>query len=288
VKIYLPNNKHIGVLLDPRSGSHALRDYVSTSLNILNLGEFLNPQVYQAQLKIDKNKKEVFRFRNDIDGKPRFEEFNRFLIDSWITERFDSLTDMSDINKFSIFSIFVKDSLSYYPDIVKKIKQRPDIFFIRLKRADVLYSIISIEMSKYTNIWHNINHDNTFSRKNLKEKIEISLDDINTHLVRYVNAEVLIKNIFEEIPVIYYEQWQNNIRNLNNILNLPNKLTSVHYQKFVGNYKNLVSNIIEIEDFYDEFVNDHPEHFPQYFGRLSEIKIPESQGRQPNQLHEFH
>lgn len=288
VKIYLPKDKHIGILIDPRSGSHALRDYVSTSLNILNLGEFLNPQVHQAQLKIDKNKKEIFRLRNEIDGKPRFEEFTKSFIDNWITERFTSLTEMLDINEFAIFSIFVKDVLSHYPNTVKQIKQRPDIFFIRLKRADVLYSIISIEISKHTNIWHNVDHTNTFSRENLKEKIKISLDDIKTHLERHINAETLVKDIFEEIPVIYYEQWQNNIRNLNNILNLPNKFTSIHYQKFVGNYKNLVSNIIEIEDYYREFVNKHSEHFPQFFNRLPDIKIPESQGQQPNHFYEFH
>ena len=204
-----------------------------------------------------------------------------------LNERFTTLTEMSEISKFAIFSIFVKDVLRYYPNTVRQIKQRSDIFFVRLKRADVLYSIISIELSKHTNIWHNIDNTNTFSRENLKEKIEIPLNNMQTHLERYVNAEILIKDIFEGVPTIYYEQWQNNLSKLNTILNLPNKLISVIHQKFTGNYKNLISNITEIEDYYEEFVNNHSEYFPQFFDKLPNIIIPKIQGRQPNQLHEF-
>lgn len=261
MKIYLPTDKHIGIILDPRSGSHAFRDYVSASLEILNMGEFLNPNIRTLNLLVDKNKKSVHKIPDHRYGFPIDTEYNEILINEWIDEKLNVLNDMSSIDQFGIFSILIKNTLSYFPDIIKKIKGNHNTYFIRLKRADVLYSIISIEICKHTNIWHNIDHENTFSRENIKDKINIPLDIINTHLEMYVKCEKLIEEIFGKVPIVYYEQWQNNIRNLNMILNLPNKFVSIDYQKFIGNYKNLISNIDEIEEYYDKFVNRHSEYF---------------------------
>jgi hypothetical protein len=284
LKINLPNDKHIGLIFDPRSGSHIFRNYISELLNILDLNEFLNPLVHPIKVSVDKIEKKVFYSIDHKSGKKfNFETFNEITINKWANDRIDVINDMTEIGLFSMFGILLKNTLSSYPDIVKKIKQRPDIYFIRLKRADVLYSILSIEISRYTTIWHNIDNVNVHSRKQIKDKIEIPIDVINNHLKMYTDCEDLIKKIFDEMPIIYYEQWQNNIHNLNKILKIPNKIISIDFQKFEGNYKDLISNIDEIENHYAEFVNDHPKYFPQYFGKLPEIKIPESQGWQPNQ-----
>ena len=291
IKFSLPVDKHIGIILDPRSGSHAFRNYVSSSLDILNMGEFLNPMIHSLNLLVDKNKKFVYTVPDQRYGRP-LQLVNETLIDQWIDEKIKILDEMSSIDQFGIFSIVLKNTLSYFPDVIKKIKNNSNIHFIRLKRIDVLYGIISIEICKHTDIWHNVDHTNTFSRENIKDKINIPLDVINKHLEMYIKCESLVEEIFGKVPILYYEQWQNNIRNLNKILNLPNKLVSIDYQKFTGNYKNLILNIDEIEDHYEEFVNKHPEHFPQYFDKLTDIIIPESQGRQPRNLlstfvHEF-
>jgi len=289
IKIELPKNKHIGLIFDPRSGSHAFRNYISSTLTISNLSEFLNPQVNPLHISVDKNKKVIYQyFTNDVEKNPKYELFNNTNINHWANEKFNLLDDMTHLDIFGIFGIMIRNTLSSYPEIIKKIKERSDIYFIRSKRADVLYSIISIEISKHTTIWHNTDDKNTFSRVNIKDKFDIPVNTIKKHLEMYIKCENLIEEIFDEMPVIYYEQWQNNIRNLNKILTLPNKLVSIGYQKFSGNYKNLISNIDDIENYYEKFVNEHPEYFPQYFGKLPEIKIPELQGRQPNQFHEFH
>lgn len=260
----LPRDKHIGIILDPRSGSHAFRNYVSSSLDILNMGEFLNPIIHSVNLVIDKDKKSVYTITDQRYGRPLNKSFDKILINKWINEKVKILDDMSEINQFGIFSIVIKNTLSYFPDVVETIKKNPNIFFIRLKRKDILYSMISIELSNYTEIWHNIDHKNTFSRENIKDKIYIPIDVINGHLEMYIKCECLIEEIFGEVPVVYYEYWKNNIRNLNKILNLPNKLVSVDYQKFAGNYRNLISNITEIEDYYQEFVDKHSEYFQDH------------------------
>ena len=289
LEINLPTNKHIGIIFDPRSGSHVFRNYISNLINIVNLSEFLNPQVYPLRVSVNKNEKEVYYANDHKSGKKsNFELFDEITINEWVDKRSNILNDMTDIEIFSIFGILIKNTLSNYPNIIKKIKQIPNIYFVRLKRADILYSIISIELSRYTEIWHNIDNTNVHSRKKIKDKIKIPIIEIKNHLEMYVRCEDLIKETFNEIPTIYYEQWQNNVRNLNKILKLPNKLVSIDFQKFEGNYKNLISNIDEIENYYEEFVNDHAEYFPQFFDKLPKIEIPKSQGRQPNQLHEFY
>jgi hypothetical protein len=65
---------------------------------------------------------------------------------------------------------------------------------------------------------------------------------------------------------------------------IPKQLVSFPVNKFSGNYKDLVTNIDEIEEFYEDFVNEHKEYFPQYFGKLPHIEIPKSQGSRPYNL----
>jgi hypothetical protein len=284
MKIILPNNKHIGIIMEPRSGSHALREYVISALEIFNLGEFLNPYIHTARLVIDKNKRIVHRLSDKKDGTSNYDITDKETLDQWIEQKFSELDDMTSINEFGMFSIIIRNLLVHYPEIVKRIQQRPDMYFIRLKRADVLYSIISLEICKHTNIWHNKDQVNTFSREQIKNKIEIPLNVINDHLEMYIKCEQLVEEIFGTVPEIYYEQWQNRLSNISKIIQLPNRIIPVGYQKFVGNYKNLISNIDEIEDHYERFVNENYTYFPQYFGKLPGITIPEFQGRQPRNL----
>ena len=267
MKINLPKDKHIGLIFEPRSGSHAFRNYISPSLGHLDLKEFLNPHIRPSKFIIDKNKKSLQIIVNQRNGEwldesdMNTENFDKMVASDWIDTQLATLDDMASIDHFSIFSILIKNTLSYHPTVLEKIKNNPNIFLIRLKRIDVLYGLISLEICKYTNIWHNFNQENTFSRENIKGKLNIPLDVIKDHLEMYIRSEYVIKETFGDIPVIYYEQWQNNIRNLNKILNIPNKILSVDYQKFTGNYKNLISNLAEIENYYKEFVIEHSEYF---------------------------
>ena len=262
MKITLPKDKHIGIIIEPRSGSHAFRNYISSSLKYIDLGEFINPLHRAPILIIDKNKNSVQKVADPKAGMtPDNWQFNETIANNWIDKQLTILNDMANIDRFAIFSIVIKNALSYYPAVLEKIKNNPNIYFIRLKRIDILYSIISIEMCKHTNIWHNIDHQNKFSRELIKHKFDIPLDVIKDHLEMYIKCERLVEEIFDNTPVIHYEQWQNNIRNLHKVLDLPNKLVSVDYQKFTGNYKNLISNIVDIENYYKEFVMEHFEYF---------------------------
>jgi hypothetical protein len=264
MKINLPKDKHIAIILEPRSGSSVFRNYISSSLGHIDLKEMMNPLHPQTHMSIDKNTKTVSAFMNSyaFDNIPIYNtEFDEIVLDDWANKNLTMLNDMASIERFAIFSLMIKNILCDYPDIIKKIKNNANMHFIRLKRMDVLYGIISIEICGYTNIWHNKNQEHTFSRVNIKNKFNLPLDWIKFHLDMYIKCEGLIREIFGNVPVLYYEQWQNNIRNLNKIIDLPNKLVSVEYQKFVGNYKDLISNIDEIEDYYKEFVNNHSEYF---------------------------
>jgi len=264
IKINLPKNRHIAVIPEPRSGSSAFRNYISSSLGHFDLKEMMNPLHPQTHMSIDKNTKTVSTFMNSyaFDNIPIYNtKFDQNILDDWANKNLTMLDDMASIDCFAIFSLIIKHILCDYPGIIEKIKDNPNIYFIRLKRMDVLYSIISIEICGYTNIWHNKNQEHTFSRVNIKNKFDIPINFIKFHLETYIKSEDTIKEIFDNIPVLYYEQWKNNIRNLNKIIDLPNKLVSVDYQKFLGNYKELISNIDEIEDYYKEFVNKHSEYF---------------------------
>jgi hypothetical protein len=260
MKINLPKNKHIAVILEPRSGSHAFRNYISSSLDILNLGEFLNPINPQQAVTVDKNKKTALTFK-DVFRRDSDFDFDNIKINNWVDKSLTILNDVASVEHYAIFSLLIKNVLCCYPDVIRKIKNNSNIDFIRLKRIDVLYGIVSIEICKYTEIWHNIDQRDTFSRVNMKNKLNIPIDEIKFHLEMYIKCENLIKEIFGNVPVIYYEQWQNNIRNLNKIITLPNKLISIEFTKFVGDYRDLISNINEIEDYYREFVKEHSEYF---------------------------
>jgi len=260
MKINLPKNKHIAVILEPRSGSHAFRNYISSSLDILNLGEFLNPINPQQTVVVDKNKKTALTFK-DVFRRDSVFDFDNIKINNWADKSLTILNDVASVDHYAIFSLLIKNVLSCYPDVIRKIKNNSNIDFIRLKRIDVLYGIVYIEICKYTEIWHNIDQRDTFSRVNIKNKINIPIDEIKFHLEMYIKCENLIKEIFGNVPVIYYEQWQNNIRNLNKIITLPNKLISIEFSKFAGDYRDLISNINEIEDYYREFVKEHSEYF---------------------------
>lgn len=264
MKINLPKDKHIGILLEPRSGSHAFRNYVSSCLDYIDLVEMFNPIHRPMNLSIDKDKKILGCSLNSLEmanSEPKFKEnLDESYLSQWADKYLIALNDMASIDYYAIFSIVIRNELHQYPEIIKRIKNNPNIYFIRLNRIDMLYGTLSMAISKYTKIWHNVEQKHTFSRVNM-EKINLPLDGIENNLKLYVKTEKVIREIFGEVPVIYYEHWQNNIRNLNKIVNVPNKLVSLDYEKFAGNYKDLILNIDEIEDYYREFVNENSEYF---------------------------
>jgi len=238
------------------------------------------------ELKIDiKNNEVVFdlpRFRVDNSVKEKRQHAKNYL---------DSLSILSRAQKYSVFNIYLPSFIDECPDIVKDLSLRKDIQYFHLKRADILYGIISSFVSIEHNMFHNPNSDRIKERQG--NRFSIPIKDIEKYLIWHVKKTQIIERYFEDLPTIYYEQFQMKPINMMNLFeNIPKKIIDVNYNKFKGNHKDFVVNLDEIEDYYEKFVNEHAEYFPQYFNRLPEIKIPEYQGRQPKNLsssivHEF-
>jgi hypothetical protein len=181
----------------------------------------------------------------------------------------------------AVFSVLLRSFSDEFPQLVTKLASNPDIQFIRLERADVLYSIISVMLAIKSEIWHN-SSASYLERPHTSE--DLSLPALNSMLIDYINGYRDIENNFSA-PIIYYEQFQHRVTNILNLVDgVPKVIHPARVNKFSGNHKELVINLEEVEDFYEQFVNEHKEYFPQYFGKLPHIQIPACQGRQPRDL----
>jgi hypothetical protein len=170
-----------------------------------------------------------------------------------------------------------------FPELSTLIANHKDTQFLRLERADVLYSVLSIEVARKSGIWHHVPSEGL--QKKQIDPFSIPLNVIHQHLMDYIHEQDEINKEFGGAPIIYYEQFQHSIGTIREIFDgIPKKIISLPFERSGNNYKSLILNIDEIDDHYEMFVNKHQEHFPQYFNKLPHIKIPASQGRQPRDL----
>lgn len=280
--IKILSNKHIGIIFKPRSGSHVLREFLSSVTNSINLGELFNPaQGTDIDFLENKNSFLVGN-RKFIWSDLNNEIANLKNTDNDDTENLKTLELEASLNNYFVFSINPIPYKIYRENLFKKLKKSENIQYIRLERLDVLSYILSIYFAQSSKIWHRTNpNENIYKPKTTK----ISLDWIIERLNINLETDKDINKYYPDLSTIYYEQFQNNIHNLRNLVDgVPKKIVSNPYIKIGIDYKEYVENINEIEDYYEQFVNDNKKYFPQYFGKLPHITIPSSQGRQPRDL----
>jgi len=288
-------NKHIGILFEPRSGSHVVRYFLSNITNRANLGETFNPLNGNTVEKLEFTNKTFLKgnskFVDTLVGL-RVEITDELIKNISLPEAITNLKTLkveAELNNYTTFSIYPTGYAKFMPEFLNHLASADDIQCIRLERADVLTSILSSIMAIKNNNWHYAADNNIMPIEylsNLKlEKIKILIEPLEFRLNSYVEKCMCIDKYFPNVTTIYYEQFQNNVTNLRNMFNgIPKKIISIPYLKLGINYKEWIKNLDEVEDFYEHFVNEHKEYFPQYFGKLPHVKIPVSQGRQPRDL----
>lgn len=268
----IDTNKSVVILFQPRTGSHVLAHYLGEVLNKVNLGELTNPTLdityYDKHVKLyNKPKNSYIPTEVTITA-----ELNDRM--AWYSKFLDSGS--------SVMRAPVVLYQSWYPGLSTLLKQEDRHQIIYLDRADVGYRLISTIVSQATTVWHN---RNISSIVRTTDKITVSLPDVKLRLNMYLKSLDHIREYFGEVQTMYYEEFQDSASKLRNLINgIPKQIVSTPFNKFLGNHKDLITNLDEVEDFYEQFVNEHKEYFPQYFGKLPHIKIPASQGRQPRDL----
>lgn len=282
MSILIQPDKHIALIMQPRSGSHVLRHFLSEALGYDNALELFNDLLSVYYVEINDNSTTYHNGGNimpsDLTEQGLIMRSNDHLM---------MLNRLATKKQFAVFGVCINSYWKHNNTLTNSISLHPNIQSIRLERADVLYSILSVVMSKVTGIWHNTsreNNINAMSRKKIKPAV-IDINYIEEELNEYLSVTDEIYKNFGELPIIYYEQFQNSLSSMKDLFdNIPRKLISIPFNKFVGNYKDLITNLDEVENLYEQFVNEHKDYFPQYFGKLPHIKIPLSQGRQPRDL----
>lgn len=285
-KIKILSNKHTGIIFDPRSGSHVLREFLSSVTDSINLGELFNPgrSNNEYDIKHDEYTNSLMKGNRYFSylgiSKPDILDLDTCEQDD--NENIETLKVEASFDNYSVFSINSYLYGNRRGNLFAKLINSNIIQFFRLKRADLLSSILSIYFARTSDIWHRKDQTEII---HVPETLKIPMDYIIERLKINLEIDKDIDKYFSDIPTIYYEQFQNNIHNLRNLFDgIPKKIVSNPYIKLGINYKNHVKNIDEIEDYYEQFVNDNKEYFPQYFDKLPHIIIPASQGRQPRDL----
>ena len=187
-KVTIEPNKHIAFIIQPRSGSSVLRDYLCEILHYNNAGEILNHNVETIDIEI-KNNKIVKWEHADKGSRPAPDEPNDNLTQRSY-DHLNTLTQLTEIKEFCIFTVLVRSFRDSGPAILQKLKERNDIQFIRQERADVLYSILSAFMSINSGEFHNTD-PNIIKKRELKRG-EIDINLVLRLLNLYVNELKLI------------------------------------------------------------------------------------------------
>jgi len=279
--IEIENNKHLGIIFQPRSGSHVLRRYMCGLLNRVDLLEWYNVYIIPPKISIKNN---LMDYDENTEGPFTNKNIGTHLEEKTrLVENIKILKDLSDIKEYGVATI---QSTSYvereWLDMLELIAHQQNMQFINLDRADVLYSIISLFLSMKTMEFHNQTQYTILRNVDVKH---LPLEQLHSLLQNYIDNKDAVKKYFGNISTIYYEQYQHKVSNIINLFTgIPKKIVGIGLNKFKGNHKEMISNIDEVEDYYEEFVNKHSEYFPQYFGKLPHITIPASQGRQPRIL----
>ena len=281
-KIKILPNKHTGIIFDPRSGSHVLREFLSSVTDSINVGELFNPGRSNNEYDIYTNSLMKGNRNFSYLGISNLDTLDLNTCEQDDNENIETLKVEAEFSNYIVFSINLLQYGNRRENLFKKLINSNIIQYIRLKRADLLSSILSIYFARTNNIWHLTDQTKII---HVPETLKIPMGYIIERLKINLEIDKDIDKYFSDIPTIYYEQFQNNIHNLRNLFDgIPKKIVSNPYIKLGINYKNHVENIDEIEDYYEQFVNDNKEYFPQYFGKLPHIIIPASQGRQPKNL----
>lgn len=278
--MHINPDKHIGILFHPRSGSHVLRHYLGSITNSLNLGELFNPGVIQHGIEINIAEKFAASITSENTGTRTL--LSDIDIIKQVDDNLSLLRLLYSINRTAVFGISPRSYNNSYPEFMQKICNQDNIQYLQLRRADLLYSVISTILSAESEDWHNMSRKRQVRNS---ERHVFDLIRIENSLLMYIKEEKEIKEHFGEVPTIYYEQFQFNIGGLRNLFTgIPKNIVSIPFDKFAGNHKDLVENLDEVEDLYEQFVNEYKEYFPQYFRKLQHITIPACQGRQPRDL----
>lgn len=277
-RIQIDETKSIGLLFQPRCGSHVVAHYLATQTNRGNLGELFN-----ARLSINFSTEVKLRqlIPTIIDGGKPFLDHESDLVKREILNlRVGLIESLIHSNRQEVFKIYPNSYLTFYPELSARLKQCKHVQYILLARADVLYSMISAVISSTSDTFHNFNAKRvTHDVNNLVIPRELITIAVNNYIMQ---ADHIAK-YFGEVPVVYYEQFQDNVQNLRKIFSgIPAEIISIPYNKFSGNHKSLIQNLDEVEYWFNEIVMNHQEYFPQYFGKLPHIKIPARQGNQPS------
>lgn len=289
----LDPHKNIAILFQARSGSHVLASYLSDVLKMQNSKELFNANL-TIKLPGESGHDELIRMSGgnpnySVPGHPGglpflIDETDQYKIDR-LEDRYEYLRNATQSsNDRFVVNIYINSYIEFYPTFSQKLFKLPNTQFIQLERADVLYSIISAVVSSWTEQFHNVS-DTVVTRARPMEGGEITMHFLERNLKMYINKIDHIREFFGDVPTLYYEEFQFSPSNkLRKLFNLSPELMSMPYNKFTGNHKDIIRNIDEVEDFYEQFVNEHKEYFPQYFGKLPHVKIPDCQGRQPRDL----
>ena len=285
-KITILKDKHTGIIFDPRSGSHVIREFFSGVNNNINLGEIFNParSLNEDDINHDEQVKSLMKGNRSFSysGVIKSDTLDLNTCEQDDDENIETLKVEAGFSNYFVFSINSVPYGTRRENLFKKFINSDSIQVIRLKRADLLSSILSIYFARTTKIWHRTDPNEII---HLPELLKIPMDYIVERLTLNLEADKDIYKYFPDIPTIYYEQFQNNIHNLRNMFEgIPKKIVSNPYIKLGINYKKHVENIDEIEDYYEQFVNNNKEYYPQYFGKLPHVTIPASQGNQPRDL----
>lgn len=266
--IKIEKNKHIGIIFRPRSGSTVLRKYLSVVLDYVNLSEYFNHKVIGATVTINNNEVYVDHIG---DPTPDFVTANELIQRD--NDRLGVLDELAKIKKYAVYNIFMSGCMDNHPELIKKLSQRTDTNFFLLERSDLLYSFISARLALISGIWHNnaYDHNHVLLDRNLS-KIIFPVEAIVKRLNEYVAEKKLLNESFKNLPVIYYEQFQQNPSNMMNLFEgIPKKIIDIGINKFSGDHRELVSNLDEIESIFNEFVQKHIEYFPQYQEKLETV-----------------
>lgn len=278
--ITLVPNKHIGVIFQPRSGSTLLRHYLKYLLNYVDTGEMFNLLVEEAKLEFKGNNVRLVN-GGELRQIKTDKQSNRVRA----LGHLNTLDKLTSIDKYCIFGIYTQSYQSYFPELSHLLAKRSDVQFFKLDRADFLYSLISAWVSKITGKFHSLTQIENATLKERKiNSFLYPLEELEWQLTNYIISVDHINHYFPNLKTIYYEEFQTKPSNIMNLFNgVPKKLLSLTMNKFIGDYKEKVLNLTEIETYYENFVNQYPDYFPQYHNKLPNIIIPSCQGKQPNQ-----
>lgn len=267
--VHLSPTKNIGVVFQPRSGSHVLVDYLATALGFNNLAEIFNASLTPT---ITDN---VVEFVNG--GEPFLDKSDHNRLNTDMLARLDFVRKLHK-TEHSVFKIFLESYIDVSPNLSNDICQLENTQFIRLERANVLEAMMSRHIAIKSGVWHHkISDGMSVSRVFANNMPTVTFPPalLVKYLNTYIASQIHAQQYFGNAQIIYYEQFQQNAGILRNIFTgIPKKFASIPYTKLPGNSVDLISNVDEIADIYAQFVTDHSEFFPQHFDKLPGLSIP--------------